>query len=328
MNIFQAFSDGVRGVVFAMVAIFLISIQDVLVKLLSDSSLSLHQILAIRYALAIVMFGWLVVFVSSYDGLKTRYVGKHLVRGLLTFFTGIGYYLALAVMPVAETVAIFFSAPLFVTILSVLILKEQVGLHRWSATAIGFVGIVIMVRPGGEVFNPMALLVIIAALCYALSMILARQMGSSESAVTLSFYAMVTNLFGAGTVALLVQGGALRGMVDSPNFDFLTRSWVMPDTFTIVIIAAISLVTVLTFHLITQAYRIAPPSLLALCEYSTMLWAVLWGISFFNQYPDGPTLVGMLLIVGAGMYIIVRESWLPRTQNRKWFTGRALSRYR
>ena len=327
MNVFNSFSDGIKGIVMAVVAIFLISVQDILVKVLSATDIPLHQLLVIRYTLALVMFGWLVVLVSSYDGLKTKHLGKHIVRGGLAFASGVCYYLALAVMPVAETVAIFFSAPLFVTVLSVVILKETVGVHRWTATAVGFVGVLIMVRPGGDVFNPMAFLVIVAAICYALSMLLARQMGHTESAVNLSFYAMITNLAGAGAVALLVHAGALDSIAHTESLGFLTNTWIMPEGWVLMVVGVISLITVVTFHLITQAYRIAPPSLLALFEYTTMFWAVLWGITFFDQYPDGPTMIGILLVVVAGAYTIGRESWAG-LGHHKWFTGRALSRYR
>lgn len=327
MHVFNSFSDSVRGIVLAIIAIFLISIQDILVKLLSGTDVPLHQLLVIRYVLALIMFGWLVVFISSYDGLKTKHLGKHMMRGVLAFLSGVCYYLALSVLPVAETVAIFFSAPLFVTVLSVVLLGDHVGINRWAATIVGFIGVLIMVRPGGDVFNPMAFLVIIAALCYALSMLLARKMGHTESAVNLSFYSMVVNLLGAGTVALMVHLGLFEPLRGVGDVSFITNPWVMPDTTTIIIIAAVSLITVVTFHMITQAYRIAPPSLLALFEYTTMFWAVLWGVTFFDQYPDQATIVGMLLVITAGLYTIGRESWIG-AGHRKWFTGRALSRHR
>ncbi len=327
-SIFNNLSDGIKGIAFAVLAIFLISIQDVLVKQLSGTELPLHQLLVLRYVLALILFGWLVVFISSYDGLKTKHIKKHVLRGSLAFASGFTYYIALAVMPVAETVAIFFSAPLFLTIFSVLLLKETVGVHRWTATAIGFVGVLIMVRPGGDVFDPMAIFVLIAASCYALSMLLARQMGSTESAVNMSFYAMTTNLVGAGAVALLANVGLLSFMGSSDNFAFVTRSWIMPDSHTLLVICGVALITVLSFHLITQAYRIAPPSLLALFEYTSMFWAILWGITFFKQYPDGWTMFGISLVVFAGAYTIARESWSGNIGHKKWFTGRALSRYR
>jgi len=154
-------------------------------------------------------------------------------------------------------------------------------------------------------------------------------MGTTESAVNMSFYAMTTNLAGAGAgvVAILAQTGVLAMLGPSENFAFLTRTWVVSDTFAILIIVGIALITVLSFHLITQAHRIAPPSLLALFEYTSMFWAILWGMTFFNQYPDGWTMFGMLLVVLAGAYTIARESWAGHG-HKKRFTGRALSRYR
>jgi len=328
MSLFNTISDGTKGIIFALFAIALISVQDIIVKVLSGiSELPLHQLLVMRYVLALIMFGWLVVLVSSYDGLKTKHFGKQLLRGVFAFTAGLSYYLALAVLPVAETVAIFFSAPLFVTLLSIIFLKEQVGIHRWMAIAVGFIGVLIMVRPGGDVFDPMALLVIVSAMCYAVSMLLARAMGSTESAVNMSFYSMVVNLFGAGTVAVLASFGAFSFLGTNDNFVFLTREWVLPDGIAWIMIAAVALITVVSFHFITQAYRITSPSILALFEYTTMFWAVLWGITFFSEFPDQWTIVGMVLVVMAGLYTIARESWAG-LGHKKWITGRALHRYR
>ena len=327
MSFFTNLSQGVLGIVYLLIAIFVISFQDILVKLLSASAIPLHELLALRYLLALVMFGWLVVFISSYDGLKTEHIWKHLLRGLIAFIAGLSYYLALAVMPVAETVAIFFSAPMFVTVFSVLILKETVGVWRWGAVMVGFLGVLIMVRPGGDVFNPMAILVLVSAACYALSMLLARKMGSTESAVNLSFYSMLMNLGGALSMATVAHMGWFGALAEKSNFDFLTGTWIMPDSMSLIIIFGIAVITVVSFHLITQAYRISAPSMLALFEYSSMFWAVLWGILFFSQYPDGWTMVGILLVVCAGLFTIGRESWIG-AGHRKWFTGRALHRYR
>lgn len=327
ISLFQNLTHGIQGIVYALVAIFLISLQDILVKMLSQSGIPLHELLAIRYILALVMFGWLVVAISSYEGLKTEHIGKHILRGLLAFTSGASYYLALAVLPVAETVAIFFSAPLFVTLFSVLLLQEKVGIQRWGATGLGFIGVLVMVRPGGDVFHPMALFVLLAAACYALSMLLARKMGSTESAVNLSFYSMITNLGGALTMAGFVSLGLLRPLEQWTDFDFITNTWIMPDSWVLLVIFVVSIITVLTFHLITQAYRITAPSLLALFEYTSMFWAILWGITFFHQYPDFWTMVGIMLVVCAGVYTIAREAWTG-TGSKKWFTGRALSRFR
>lgn len=324
---FRNLPNSSKGILFAVFAIALISVQDLIIKLVSSSSIPIHQMMVIRYVLALTMFGWLVVLVSSYDGLKTKHLGKHLLRGGLAFGSGLSYYLALAVMPQAETVAIFFSAPLFLTVFSVVLLGEKVDRHRVYSVILGFVGVLIMVRPGGDVFNPMTLLVVVAAMCYALSMLLARAMGTTESAVNMSFYAMVCNLAGAIAVAGLLYAGALNGLKSYESFEFLTRSWVMPEGPVWLAVGAVALITVLSFHFITQAYRIAQPSLLALFEYSTMLWAILWGITFFNHYPDRFTMIGIALVVIAGIYTML---WEHRAGHghKKWFTGRHLHHLR
>ena len=112
------FSDTTRGIIFALLGIFLVSIQDVFIKLISGTEVPVHQLLVIRYVIAIAFFGWLIALVSDLSSLKTKYPRRHLIRGLLSLVSSISYYLAIAVLPLAEAVAVFFSAPLFVTVIA------------------------------------------------------------------------------------------------------------------------------------------------------------------------------------------------------------------
>jgi len=319
-------TDTKSGIFLLLFGVAIVSIQDVLMKFLSGS-LPIHEILVVRYAMALLLFGWLVAFVGDIGKIRTKNLRLQILRGFLAFAAGITYYLALAVLPIAEIVALYFSAPLFVTILGALFFKDKVGWYRWGAVAVGFLGMLIMIRPGSGVFSAMAFLAIFSAILYALSLLLIRHAGEGESAIALSFYAMVTNLFGNVVVAAGFAWGWFSSISFPSTLDFLTRAWVVPTNTQLALILCIALITVLAFYSITQAYRIAAPSLLSVFEYTALFWGLTWGILIWQDYPDAISMVGIALMVGAGLFTIIRESGVnfPTT---KWFTGRALSRFR
>ena len=316
-----------NGILLLIFGVSIVSIQDVLIKFLSGT-FPVHEVLVIRYAMALLLFGWLVAFVGDIRKLRTHHLGIQIIRGLCAFGAGVAYYLALAVLPLAETVALYFSAPLFVTILSASFFDERVGAYRWAAVVIGFVGMLIMVRPGSDVFEPIAFLAIFSAFLYALSLLLIRKVADKESAVALSFYSMLCNLAGNGAIALAFFFGVLSPTWFPATLDFLTREWVVPTNFQLGMIFGVAIITVIAFYTITQAYRIAAPSVLSVFEYTALFWGVTWGVLLWKDYPDAVSIIGIVLMVGSGLFTIAREAGMDFTMGRKWFTGRALSRFR
>ena len=315
-----------NGIILLLVGVALVSVQDVLMKLLS-ATFPIHQILVIRYAMALLLFGWLVAIVGDIGKLRTKNLKIQLIRGTLAFLAGISYYLALAVVPLADTVALFFTAPLFVSIFGYFFFGEEVGRYRWMAVAVGFIGMLIMIRPGAGTFQLVAMFAVLSAVFYAFSLLLIRKAGSTESAVALSLYSMVCNLLGNSVMAIGFALGWFSSIPFPSSVDFLTRAWVVPGNIELALILGISVITVIAFYTITEAYRIASPSLLSVFEYSALFWGVSWGILVWKDYPDSVSLIGIILMVGAGLFTIVRETG-NTLMPRKWFTGRAISRYR
>jgi drug/metabolite transporter (DMT)-like permease len=213
------------------------------------------------------------------------------------------YYMAFPALPLADAVALYFTVPLFMLALAAPMLGEAIGWRRISAVAIGFVGVIVMLRPGAGLFEPAALLSLFSALTYALAMLLARRMGSGASAAVMAFYQNGVYLVGALALAAICH---LLGITHAAHksLDFLVRPWVWPTTTDFLLIASCGVIAAVAMTLLTNAYRIAKASVVASFEYSGMLWAPLWGFLFFGEIPHLTTIAGAVLIIAAGLFAL------------------------
>jgi len=176
------------GISSAVGASVFFSINDMTVKLLSGDY-ALHEIILIRSMIGMmVLMAVIVPLEGGWAVLRTKRLGMHIFRGLCVVVANMTFFLALATMPLADAVAIFFVSPLIITLFSVVFLGETVGPRRWIAVGMGLAGVVVMVRPGSASFQLVALLPLIAAVAYASLHILTRKIGSTEKAGTLTFY--------------------------------------------------------------------------------------------------------------------------------------------
>jgi drug/metabolite transporter (DMT)-like permease len=217
------------------------------------------------------------------------------------------YYLALAALPMATTVALYFSAPLFITVLSVFMLKEKVGPRRWMALIAGFAGVLIMVRPGGSFFDWAALLPVLAGATYALSMISARKMGNTETAAALAFWGNAVFLVAALVMSAILGWGHFAAEAH-PSLAFLLRGWAMPTAFDLMLMMSCGVIAAIGLTLLTQAYRIAEASVVTPFEYTGLIWSVLYGWIFWSDWPAAIEWAGIAIIVGAGLYVLWREA--------------------
>jgi drug/metabolite transporter (DMT)-like permease len=263
------------------IAVF--SVQDLILKLLSDryplsEAMVLRSVTAVPFMLAITWW-----FDGGLGSLVSRSWGKMLARRILNFLAYTAYYLALAALPMATTVALYFTAPLIIVILSVVMLKEYVSPARWLAVALGFCGVLIMVRPGGALFDWAALLPIFFGFAYALSMIMARTMGTRDTAAAMAFWG--NNAFLLCSLALAaVYGDGSHAEAFHPSLAFLTRGWATPTATDATLMAACGLIAVVGLTLLTQAYRIGQSSVVAPFEFSFAFWGILWGWLIWHQF--------------------------------------------
>ncbi len=291
-----------RGILYLCLGIAVFSVQDVILKLISGGY-PLSEAMTIR---ALVSAPILLVLCARDGGLRTLWTPgllRMLGRGVILFFAYTFYYLGLAGIPMATAVALYFSAPLFITLLSAVLLGETVGARRRNGVLAGFAGVLIMVRPGSALFDPAALLPVASGLCYALGMVTTRRLGQTETAPALAFWGNAVFLAGALILAILFHGGA----GGSPSLDFLTRPWVMPDARDAAMMAACGVIAAAGLTLLTQAYRIGEAAAVAPFEYSAMIWGVLNGWAVWGDLPDTVGWAGIAVIVGAGLYVLGRS---------------------
>lgn len=277
------------------------SLHDAIVKGLSGVY-SFHQIVFIRSLVALPVL-LLIALAEGRGRLALRRARLHLLRGLVMYVAFTAYYLGLARLQMAETVALTFSAPLFIAALSVPILGERVEGRSWVAIGVGFLGVLILARPGSAVADIAALLPVVAALAYALSALFARRLGTTESGGAMALSATVVYILASGTMGL-----ALAGFEAPPgahvSVRFLLNPWVWPSIPDLGLMAGCGVLAALGFFFLGQGYRLAPANLVAPFEYVALPWAVLWGYVFFGNLPDAIAVLGAAVIVGSGLYTL------------------------
>jgi drug/metabolite transporter (DMT)-like permease len=281
--------DVTRGIVAIVAAMALFTAQDAIAKYLAEAGVSIWQLLFCRSAFAFVVILPLIHARRGWAALRTRRPRDHLLRAVIAIAALQCFFYGFRFIPLADAYALGFTAPLFITTLSVPLLGEHVGGHRWSAVLVGFVGVVVMIQPGSGVFEPAALVVLAGALLYALAVILVRGLSATEPPLTTVFY---FSLFGA--------------LIAAPALPFIG---VLPaDPGAAALMVALGVVGGLAQLCLTVAYARAPVAVIAPFDYTAMIWAVLAGLVVLGDVPQAPVVAGAALVIASGAYIIRREA--------------------
>jgi drug/metabolite transporter (DMT)-like permease len=300
------------GIAYVVAGVTIFSIQDVIIKWLSGD----YPVLEIVFVRSLVALLLLFPMAGLRGGERLRVAKpfQQAFRGLLMFLSYTTYYLALAALPLAETVSIFYSAPLFMTALSGFLLGEHAGVRRWSAIAVGFVGVLVIMQPQGDL-SLAAMLALAAAVTYALSAIMSRRIGETDSAESMAISACLLYAVLAGSAGLAFGDGVLGG-TGRPELDFLLRAWSWPGMGDLLLFCVCGLVAAIGFTCLAQAYRVAPATAVAPFEYASLPWAVLWGWAIWSEIPSATLLAGIALVVGSGIYVFRREAIRARERAR------------
>jgi drug/metabolite transporter (DMT)-like permease len=280
--------------------IFVFSTQDAIIKAISGDY-AVTQAIVVRSLVSLPILAAMVHFEVGLRRLVSKNFWALAFRGGLLLLSYTAYYMAFPALPLAEAIALFFISPIFVTLLAGPLLGERVGLKSWLAVTVGFVGVLFIVRPGSALFEPAALLSLFSAATYALAMIGARKLGSSEPASVMTFYQNGAYLVGAIAIAGVCAALGLTKL-GHPSLDFLVRPWILPTLKDFLLMAACGVIASIAVSLLTYAYRVAEANVVTIFEFTGMIWAPLWGFLFFDEVPRWMTLVGMGLIVLAGLY--------------------------
>lgn len=274
------------GILTMCAGVALLCVNDAFAKALTAHYEPL-QVLFLRNLIALPFAVLITLKLGGPSALKSRRPAAHLLRGVIWLGAATLFFTSLKYLELAEATALVFVAPVFVTALSVPILKERVGWRRWLAVLAGFLGVLIVMRPGIAAFQPAALLPVATAALYALMMITARWVDPQESVWTLMLY--------------LVGFGALLSSF------FMPFVWVTPQKEHLILFAGIALFGTAGVTLITQAFRFAPAAAVAPFEYSALVWASLLGLVFWSEVPDVVTYAGAAVIILSGLFIVLRE---------------------
>jgi drug/metabolite transporter (DMT)-like permease len=297
-----------RGILCVLAAGAIFSTSDMMVKTLSGTY-PLHQIVFIRAIIALaVILGIFMPLEGGYHNLRTTRWKLHMFRGGCVVIANMSFFVGIAALPLAEATAIFFVGPLFITALSVPFLGEKVGVRRWLSVIVGLVGVVIIIRPGSDVFQYAALAPLLAAIAYAFMQITARKLGGTERASTMAFYVQATFVLVCATSGLTIGDGRFAVAVDSPTLLFLLRAWTVPSQFDGGVMLAVGVLSAFGYYLISQGYRLAEATTAAPFEYIMLPMAIMWGVIVFGDWPDAIALLGILLIVASGLYAFWREN--------------------
>lgn len=263
-----------------------LSVNDAIAKILT-AGYSPVQILFLRNLIALPFAFLVALRMGGAGALRSHRPAAHLLRGVLWIGATVLFFTSLMHLPLAEATALVFVAPLFITAISALFLGEVVGWRRWLAVIVGFIGVLIAIRPGGAAFQPVSLLPIATAFVYALLMLSARWVDSRESVWTLLLY--------------LTGTGALLSGLLVPFF------WTAIRPEDVWLFVAIAMFGTAGMTMMTQAFRLAPATLVAPFDYTALLWATALGWLVWNEIPDSATLIGAAVIVASGVFIILRK---------------------
>lgn len=298
-----------KAVAFITLAVGLATSQDAIVKFLSGT-FPAYEIMAFRGIMAIPFLLFWQARGVGFKAMNTPLFGLVFLRSLILCSAYFAFILAIAVMPLANAVAIYFTMPFFMAAMVGWGLGEKVPLYRWLAIAVGFIGVVITLRPGISTFQPASLLALYSAFGYAVGQMMSRHISQTVSPIVISqwqnlFYIFAAIIIGAGVYA--------TGYAGTDAMPSLTKTFHWPDSshiVTLLLLGAFSAVSATAF---ISAYQKAEANFVAPFEYTAMIWAVLFGIFVFNDFPDFYTWVGAAVVIGAGLFMLVMDHSRTRT---------------
>lgn len=266
--------------------------MDVLIKLIG-TDYSTFQVLFFR-----MLFSWLPFwFLLRRDGgvraLRTRRPWLHAVRSVLLVFTTFCFFFSFQRLPLAEIYAISFASPLLMTLLSVPMLGERFGWRRGAAIAVGFLGVLVILRPGGDALSALALVPLVATATFSVGMLLGRMLARTDTNSAILFY---LNLLG-----LAVAAAALPFVGRWPDDP---RDWAL--------FVGIGLLGGVAQIFQLQAFRLAPAAVIGPFQYLSLLWGLLWGWTLFAEWPDAWSLAGAAVVMASGLYVLYRETAVAR----------------
>ena len=285
-------SNNLLGIGLMIMAMLLFVIMDALAKWLVSSQMSAIQLIAIRGWIILPIILLVLAARGQIKELTTRHPLQHILRGCCGFFAPLAFFTSLKSLPLADATVIFFSTTFILTAASAIFLKERVGLHRWSAVLVGFIGVVIAMDPSGGGDLWAYLLVLSAAAIYAMIFVSGKYLSRNDSVVSLVFSLHL----GMGLMATLA----------------LPWVWVPISLVELGQLSLLAVIALFAHYLFTAAFARADVSALAPFEYTSLLWATSIGYLVWQDIPTREVWIGAGIIITCGLYVVHRESLAHR----------------
>jgi len=288
-------NNNLLGIGLILLATLMFAVMDAIAKWLVSADMSAIQVIAVRSWIITPLVFLVLASRGELAQLKTRQPLQHLLRGMLGACAPLAFFTSLKTLPLADATLVFFSAAFFLTAASAIFLKERVGIHRWSAVVVGFIGVVIATNPTGGGDFSAYLLVLGATLVYSMIFIWGKQISKQDSVILLVFS---LNL-GMGVVATAM----------------LPWVWVPVTAQILGQLGIMALIALLAHYLFAASFARAEVSVLAPFEYTALVWAMIIGYLIWQDTPTTELLVGAAIVISAGLYVAHRER-LRRNQSR------------
>ena len=273
-------------------AVFLMAVLDIIAKILLYDY-SVFQLTFLRGLFSLIILAMIGLKISGIKGFKTKIPGWHFLRTCLMSLSSYTFFAALALLPLVNIMVIVFIAPIIITALSGPLLKEEVGVWRWSAVLVGFFGALIILQPSAEFSSIGTIYAVIGVITYSLTALTARKLSDRESVSNLSFYIFI--------------GPTLLGAIGS------YYSWIPINSWDFFLFFLTGLTGGLAFIFFNLALQKAEASLLTSFEYTGLIWASLAGYFIFNEVVDSRVWLGAMIIIFCGIIILYRESRSTKT---------------
>jgi drug/metabolite transporter (DMT)-like permease len=288
-----------RGMAIMAFSMMLLPLMDAIAKWLTTSgTLSPGQVTFYRFALQAVVAGAVLLAMAGMAGLRPQRFWPNVLRGVLLGTASLFFFTAVKYMPLADAIAIFFVEPMILTVLSGVFLKEPIGWRRWLAVVVGFGGALIVIQPSFSLFGPISLLPLVTATLFSVYMLLNRRLSSQDKPLVMQ---CVAGLGGTAATAVGLLAGAGFGIADlAPGIPQRGDE--------ILLLLVLGVLATFGHMLVVEAFRNAEASVLAPFQYIEIISATIVGLLVFGDFPSPSKWLGILVIVGSGLYTFWRES--------------------
>lgn len=280
------------GIGLMLLATLMFSLNDVLGKWLV-ATYSVTQILFVRSFASLLMLSPFIIRAGLEPFRRAPQPALQVLRMVLSTVEVACFYLAVWYMPLADAMTFYLAGPIYVTALSALFLGEKVGIYRWGAVLVGFVGVLIALNPSADSLGYGSLIALAGSFFYAVLMIVTRHVKSTPNIVLASSQAAGALLFGA---------------VGAPF------AWVAVGSVDFLLLFVLGVVSIIAIVFVNQSLRLAPASVVVPYQYTLIVWAIIFGYAVFGDVPEIHTIVGAVIIVASGLFIFLREQ---RTASRE-----------